>query len=167
MSRRQQAVRAWLEQTATPVVILDARRRLVFANRGCTELTGFAVDDLLGCTAEYACGDDSAEARTIANSVCPPADVFDGHTVRVAVDIPHRSGAPVARLVTFHPLTNDEGTVERVLVVMSPIDKPFPPPAMSPSQQLHAELAALRKSLRRRYGFGSLIAGDAKSAGPD
>ncbi|MBW3543047.1 MAG: sigma 54-interacting transcriptional regulator, partial [Planctomycetes bacterium] len=72
--------------------------------------------------------------------------------------VPRRDGQPITRMVAFFPLTGAEGDVESVLGALLPLERGKLPVEPTLAQELHAELAALRASLRQRFGFDTVVA---------
>ncbi|MCA9113708.1 MAG: sigma 54-interacting transcriptional regulator [Planctomycetaceae bacterium] len=156
--RRPSGSDSWLKETSSPVFLVDDLRRLRFFNQGCEELTGWKSDDLTGRECEYVTGADPAEPESLLGSLAPPPQVLEGQQLAVPAYIPHRTQSPAARTILFLPLLNESGGVDSVLGLIVEI----PPPAgfgrSGLSAQLHAELAALRNSLRRKYRVENVIA---------
>lgn len=147
----------WLADAATPLFLLDARRKVLFFNHGCEVLTGWSAGDVIGQVCDYVSEPDHSQVESLTGSLCPPPDVFDGREQTVPVFLLTRSGEKLARLTKFIPLTGDDGSVDRVLGIISPIPEPPRPLANSPDRRLHAELAALRADIRKRYDVTSLV----------
>jgi two-component system response regulator HydG len=61
-------------------------------------------------------------------------------------------------LLLFHPLRNADTETHSTIGLISPIDTPTMGSEDSPSQKLHAELAALRHTIRQRYGIQAYVA---------
>ena len=156
-SRRRTFVGAWLNAARTPMYLLDDRRRVVFFNAGCEKLTGWTAEDVTGHVCEYAVDDSDEHIDDLTCSLCPPPDVFEGEPRSIAAFVSTRDGRTHSRLLNFFPLTDDEGGIRFVLGVMTEVGQPAAPSEDSPSRMLHAELSALRSSLRRRFNIGTLI----------
>ena len=147
-----------LTDISTPVFLLDAQRRFQFFNRGCEELTGWSAQEIVGTSCEY---DSSAEPGTreaLAESICPPPEVYGGRPASVPAYIAHRDQSTAARILNFIPLLNESNRVTRVLAFASPIEQSPQMAETSAAQELHAELAALRGMLRQRYGIRGFVA---------
>jgi DNA-binding NtrC family response regulator len=157
-SRRKADLEATLAASDTPAFQLDEKRRLRFFNAGCERLTGWSAEDMLGLTCDYASASDPDSAATLANSLCPPPEVFEGRPTRVPVFLIDRQGSSHARLIDFLPLLDESGHTNAVLGVVIGIDQPTRQVVDSPAQQMHADLASLRQELRQRYGLQSFIA---------
>lgn len=155
-SRRGQKLEPRLNAAETPVFLLDAHRKLVFVNEGCARLTGWPVEDVVGRVCEYTSDADPHSIEALTNSLCPPPDVLAGRELTVPAYLRHRNGSSVARLVHFFPLKDQQGQLKNVLGVLTSIHQPTRGADPGPAHKLHAELAAIRISLRRRYGIHSL-----------
>jgi DNA-binding NtrC family response regulator len=147
----------WLADAATPLFLLDARRKVLFFNHGCERLTGWKAGDVIGQVCDYVSEPDPSQVESLTGSLCPPPEVFEGHEQAVPAFVITRSGEKLARLTKFIPLSNNDGSVERVLGVISTIPDPPRPLANTPDRQLHAELAAIRADLRKRFEVTSLV----------
>lgn len=148
----------WLADAATPLFILDAEHCVAAFNAGCEALTGWAAAEVVGEKCHYGSAAESPSAATLADSLCPPPEVFAGAELAAPVCLVNKQGEALRRLLHFYPLLDDEGGVHGVLGIILPIEQPRPAPEISPARQLHAELAAVRHSLRTRFGPNSLVA---------
>lgn len=148
-----------LSTVATPVFAFDSRRRLVFFNRACEQLTGWTSDDVLLRTAEHRTDGGDSEVDSLVNSLCPPPESLEGRPAHVPVHVRIRDREPVARHIDFEPLTNADGSVSMIIGFVRVLDAtPSEPLVRRGVARFHAELAALRASLRRRYGRDGLLA---------
>lgn len=156
-SRRKARLETLLNGVGTPVFLLDAARRVLFFNAGCETLTGWPADDVVGQVCDYVTEADPQQVESVTGSLCPPPEVFSGSPTSVPAYLTLRNGRSAARLLNFYPLVGAAGEVETVLGVIAPIEQPKQHTETTPAQQLHAELAALRISLRQRYGLKLLV----------
>lgn len=147
-----------LRETAIPLFLLDHARRVVFFNSGCERLTGSAASDVVGKVCEYSSVDGTSQPDAVAAVFCPPPEVLRGEPADVPAFLPQQDGDPLPRLVRFQPLVDTAGTVSGVLGFILPIPPPVQSIETTPSRQLHAELAALRIELRRRFGMRTFVA---------
>lgn len=145
-------------ESSTPLFLLDAKRRLLLFNLGCRELTGWAFEDLPRQPCDYVSEADPSSAEAVLAVCAPPAEVFQGQTAEVPAYIPHRMEAPTPGRVRFIPLLDAEHNVVEVLGQFLASQDHAASPEPSPAQLLHAELAALRHEIRRRYGQDSVVA---------
>lgn len=155
--RRKGRLEAPLAAAATPVFAVDHRRRVIFFNSGCESLTGWTAEEALGALCNYIAHADPARIDSLAGSLCPPPEVFEGNARVVPATIICRDGSALAQLIHFFPLRGAGDVIEQILGILTPIAKSARRVEASPSQQLHAELAALRVTLRQRFGLESLI----------
>jgi len=154
---RKQRLDSMLNLVASPCFVVDADRRLVFANAGCEQITGWPVAELLGRRCELTSGSAAKEPESVTECLAPPQEVFGGERLQVPRYFVHRqTGRSVARLVHFFPLADTDG----VLLVLGVVTE-VPPTRASGSAsiitEVHAELAALRHELRQRYGRDSIV----------
>ncbi len=146
----------WLASTTTPVFILDDRRRVLFFNKGCEQLTGWEAGDVIGQVCDFVSEPDLAQVESFTGALCPPPEVFQGQEQSLPTFLQDRSGNKTSHLIRFFPLTNEDGRVERVLGTFSRIPEPI---SSHPNldRELHAELAALRADLWQHYDISSVV----------
>jgi len=146
----------WLSSTTTPVFVLDDRRRVLFFNVGCEQLTGWSAGDVIGQICDFVSEPDPAQVESLTGALCPPPEVFQGAEQSLPTFLQDRSGNKTSHLIRFFPLTNEVGRVERVLGTFSPIPEPS---SSRPhlDRDLHSELAALRADLWQRYDISSVV----------
>jgi PAS domain S-box-containing protein len=155
--RRKARLETILNAVVTPVFLLDARRKIVFFNTGCERLTGWQADEVLNRTCDYMSEADHTAVEAVTGSFCPPPEVFSGEPASVPAFVVHRDGQEQSRVLHFFPLTSEAGRVENVLGVVALLEAQTKSAIATPAQQLHAELAALRTLLRRRFAAGTLV----------
>lgn len=162
--RRSASVRwvSGLTDSATPVFLLDARRRLLVFNQGCAQWTGWNADDVLGEICDYVTEADSHSVDAVLSACAPPAEVWQGESADVPFFIPHRTESPRAGRIRFQPLLDADRKVVQVWGQFLPPQEPSLAASSTPAQLLHAELAALRQQVRRRYGEESVVADSAQ-----
>jgi len=153
--RRKTTLDAWLNSVVTPIYFIDARRRVRFYNTGCHQLTGWTAGDVLGQVCDYHTEDEGADR--FRGELCPPPSVFQGAGHTVAAFLTHKSGREIACVQECFPLSNPDGEVEGVLVVLSPLEAPRKAPQQSAAQKWHAELASARQSIRQKYRRVSVV----------
>lgn len=156
--RRPSGTDSWLRETTSPVFLVDDRRRLRFFNSGCELLTGWQSADLTGRTCDYASAADPTAPESVLGSLAPPPEVYHGQQMAVPAFVPRRAGSPVPRTIVFLPLKNEAGGIDSVLGLIVEIPPPAGFGSSGLSQQLHAELAALRNTLRQKYRIDEIIA---------
>lgn len=155
-----------LEQTPAPVYVLDAQRRIVFANAALAAWLGVPVEQLLGRVCNYhAGGADPTEAACAG--LCPPPEVLAGKSAGGVVTRLGTAGQPAEeRTAHFLGLPSEAeaaGGCLLVVVATGPREKsPNPqgdaraPEALS-SDWLHAQLRALRASEQGRYPLSQFV----------
>jgi DNA-binding NtrC family response regulator len=137
--------------------LLDKRRQVTIFNRGCEQLTGWAADEIVGGLCDYASPPDDAPLDRLLASLCPPPSVYDGENTQAAAFLPTKTGGSESRMLHHFPMANRDGVIDRVFTFMLPIRNPSVVNRVSAAQKLHAELAALRLSLRQNYGFSTVV----------
>ena len=68
-TRRKGRLDAPLAAAATPVFALDQRRRIVFFNAGCENLTGWTAEDALGTLCNYIAHADPSRIESLADGL--------------------------------------------------------------------------------------------------
>jgi DNA-binding NtrC family response regulator len=137
--------------------LIDQSRRVVFVNSACEQLTGWTSDELIGVVCDFASHVEPADIRSATGTLCPPPSAFDVHPQIVAKQFVHKeSGRSVTLPVYFMPLQDADETVF-VLGVAGDVKIVPKPPDMSLVSDIHAELAALRHSIRERHGFKTIV----------
>ena len=162
---------------SAPVYVVDARRRIVYANEACAAWAGIAVDKLVGRVCYYSAQADLPPADALAAALCPPPAVLDGARATVLLhagvsELLHVEGSdlPVSRWCQFIPIRDAAGQLDAVLALVDPCDAELP--AIAPDQALtddaprrsdpdtpaalHDWLARFQARERRRYRLGSL-----------
>lgn len=148
-----------VRESPTPCFMVNARRQVVLFNRGCEALTGWTAEEIIGQRAEHVTEGDAHTVAAVLAAFVPPPAVWQNEAVRQAVDLPHRTGEPQPRLIHFWPiLDEDQKSVTAALGCITAVPTPAYSPPQSIAQRLHAELAALRNTLRRTYGEKNVVA---------
>ena len=156
--KKKSRLESWLKSATTPVFLVSATRRVLFFNAGCEQLTGWTADEVVGEVAEYVSESESQSLPTMVNALCPPPEVLAGREQDVPVFVPHKNGSPAAKLVRFIPVMEAADRVTSVLGIISelPVTPSHQPTSLA--LRYHAELSALRWSLKQRYGLKTVIA---------
>jgi DNA-binding NtrC family response regulator len=156
--KKKPRLETWLKSATTPVFLVSAARRVLFFNAGCEQLTGWTADEIVGELVEFGSDVEPHSLRSLVTALCPPPEALAGRELDVPVFVPTKSAAPVAKLIRFIPIRDEHDRTTSVLGLISPL--PAPPKDQPPSLSLryHAELSALRWSLRQRYGWNTVIA---------
>ncbi len=148
------AWRAFFHQSATPVFVLGATRRLRYANPAWERLAGTPLADALGLVCS---GRPSASA--LAAAMAPTPDALAGrpdHARRAAP--PHRHGPPWWD-VTFAPLAGETGLVG-VVGFVAVVGEAVPAAA----RKITPVMAAVRDRHAHAWGF-DVLAGESLAAG--
>jgi len=159
LSRSRSRIGSLLADTTTAAFAVDSKRRVIFFNRGCQELTGWKEDEVLGQTCEYHTESDYELLAAVTSLLAPPVEVLRGKPVVTPVYFLRKTGESLPRLIHFFPLFEDQAkkSVEAAIGLIGPLEKVAGAPPITPAHQLHAELSALRISLRQRYGLKTLV----------
>ena len=158
MPRRRGGLPTWFSESTTPVYALDSRRVVVFFNKGCESLTSWAAADVVGKTCDYASEPDRNDPESLLSALCPPPEVWTGETVACPVTLPVRGAAPICCRGWYLPLAGAAPTDLKVIGWLSRAAAPGPAIAPRTAPEWHAELAAVRSTLRERYRIDTLIA---------
>ena len=156
-TRARKRLETWLGHVSTPVFLLGADRVVAWVNDECCRLTGWPVEQLVGQRCDYTSDADPSSVESCTACFCPPPDLADRDSLQVPVDVVCRDGRTEPRLLHFFALRDEDGRLVSTLGLIALIEQPVATTTTSPAQQLHAELAALRSSLRQQYAASSLI----------
>lgn len=156
-TRTTRRLEVWLKDTDQALFVLNAQRRLVFFNRGSERLTGWSASDLLGQKCNYVSESDPNSVAALLAALAPPPGVWSGRLEQVPVNIPCRGIPALPRIVYYFPLADEDQDVKAMLGIIAPLPDPPISLQVPAAQLLHAELAVLRQTIRRRYGDGNLI----------
>ncbi|MGD9646959.1 MAG: helix-turn-helix domain-containing protein [Pirellulales bacterium] len=160
-----------LASVAAPVYVVDARRRIIFANEALAAWTGAPVEQIVGRVCYFCADSDSPPREALAAALCPPPAVLDGARANVQLHVGTAAGAS-ARWCQFVPLRGADGQFEAALALVDPweadpvargsfktgietVSAADPDSAVA----LHDWLAKFQAAQRRRYRLASL-AGD-------
>ena len=147
-----------MHSTATPVFALDRKRGIVFFNEGCEKLTGWLQEEVWGEVCDYDSSGPEGDLEALTGALAPPPIVYaENRQASVPAYLSAKHGPPQARMIHFFPLANAQRQVVLVLGLVAELQKPAAGHPASPAQELHAELAALRLGLRRKFGQATLI----------
>lgn len=156
-TRTTRRLEVWLKDTDLALFVLNAQRRLVFFNHGSERLTGWTAPDLLGQKCDYVSEPDPQTTAALLAALAAAPEVWNGTLCEVPTNIPRRTESPLSRMVYYFPLADADQDVQAILGIIAPVPETPIPPSSNGAQRLHAELAVLRQTVRRRYGDGSLI----------
>lgn len=156
--KKKSRLETWLRSATTPVFLVATSRRVLFFNAGCEQLTGWSADEVIGEVVEFCAEADPHCLRALTAALCPPPEVLAGRELDVPVYLPNKSGPPTPRLIRFIPIREAKERLSSVLGIILPLPSPPAAQPTPPAMKYHAELSALRWSLRQRYGLKSVIA---------
>jgi transcriptional regulator with PAS, ATPase and Fis domain len=159
------AVLRALERSCAPVYVLDAQRRIVFANAALATWVGLPAEQFLGRPCHYhAGGQDALEAACAG--LCPPPEAFVGASETALVFRPATEDRPAEqRRARCLPLPSADGGDPWLLVVVDPpaSEGAAAAPAVVPSalpvrpEWLHAQLQALRSAEQAHYALARFV----------
>lgn len=156
--KKKSRLETWLKSAATPVFLISVSRRVLFFNTGCEQLTGWTADEIVGEVVEFGSDGEPTSLRMLITALCPPPEALAGRELDVPVFMPNKAGGHAAKLVRFIPIRGSHDQVTCVLGLISSLPAPPMDQTQSLSLRYHAELSALRWSLRQRYGLKTVIA---------
>ncbi len=147
----------WISNSGTPVFLVDPDRRLALFNQGCTEWTGWTAEEVLSRVCDYVTEPDSHDLAAVLAVCAPPPQAWQGQSVEVRAWLPHRSAPPRQVCIRFLPMLGSDGQVAAVWGEIAMTEALAAAAPTSIALALHAELGALRQSLRHRFGNEALI----------
>src|SRR5262245_14690832 len=101
----------WLGNTALPVYVLDAERRVVAFNAGCETLTGWQAAEVLGVMCQYTSAADLAGPAALAASLCPPPEAAASEMFGAPAYVWHKEGRVIPRMLQFFRLRDGKGRI--------------------------------------------------------
>jgi DNA-binding NtrC family response regulator len=132
-------------------------RRISFFNAGCQTLTGFSADEVLGVRCEFVTDLQENSPESLAASLCPPAAAFEGRVASLTTQLVRKEGDREPHSLNLIPLLDEDGALASVLGVIGGAEVADCVAPIEPAQDLHAQLAALRLFLSRRFATKSLV----------
>src|SRR5262245_31121899 len=147
---------AVLKRAREPVLLLDARCRIVHVNRAWEELTGRSAEEAIGLECRPHGPSRGGDLDSLGASFCPPPEAIAGQPAGGATLIVHESGERLWRRVDYWPFHDTSGSLVGLLGIVRPREAQAPFPD-SDSQRLRADLLELRERLRERHGSDALI----------
>ncbi|MEX2170696.1 MAG: sigma 54-interacting transcriptional regulator [Pirellulales bacterium] len=165
-AKRFKLQRSWTElltTVSTPLLLVDANRRVAFANQPLGDWIGLPLDEIIGRLVEYHSEptDEDTERRAgILTELCPPPAALAGVRTRGTLSCLSRDGRLRHRRGEFLPLEVAETFA--VLAILEPRDLAPEEVAGSLSvvtgaDSLHRQLRQLRRDQAKRYSVASLV----------
>ncbi len=149
-----------LDRSVDPIYVLDARRRIIFANEACAQWTRQSLDELLSAECRYHSMSDETGAVPVAATLCPPPEVFTGHATSVPITF-ESDGGERSRIVDFVPLIDPDGEVIAVMATArwakASTTADTLDGSLTSAEQLHARIEAFRRAQRQQYHVDRLI----------
>lgn len=148
--RKRNLLDAILTESQSAVCVLDSERRIRFFSPGMATLTGWNADEIEGLACNQSPSPNASNADLLTTALSPSLSVFDGTIQVIDTVLPRKTGTSFRAHVCFVPINDTDGSVRRILVLCDP-DRSKSVAQASLSQQLHAEITALRIEFRRRF----------------
>ncbi len=149
----------WLSETSTPLFLLDEKRKVLFFNQGCEALTGWTAADTIGKVCDYVSQGTTEDVSGLLGSLCPPPDILDSLSQTVPATIITKKGGALPRSIHFFTLGAESGQEVHVLGIIGPrIERASPSETIVSTRELHAELNAIRSTLRKNFRIDVIIA---------
>jgi DNA-binding NtrC family response regulator len=144
-----------------PIYVVDAERKVAFANAACLAWTGLSEEELVGRRCDYHSHPRPEPAAEIAAALCPPPEVFRGQTLLSEIALPTRSEAEPRR-AEFLPLGEAGEESAGVLVWVGVPGRETGGGKAEAGREwepgyLHHCLRELRRRERQRYALPHLI----------
>jgi len=143
-------------RAASPVFLLDADSRLVYANPALESLTGHANSALEGLSCRPSGLPQSDDLAGLGGSLAPPPEAAAGHPCSIETLILRAGGERVWMRAEFWPLHDSRGQTLGTFAMLRERTAPAHPP-LSVERRLQADLRALRDRLAERHGIDTLI----------
>lgn len=153
--RRRNLLDAILADSASAVCVLDGERRIRFFSPGMEQLTGWQASEVEGLPCTRGIAERGAEVDLLTASLLPAMPVLEGALESLSTVLPRKNGSSVKAQLTFLPVLDDGGSVVRILIHCDARRRGNTTASLS--QQLHAEVTALRIEFRRRFAAESFI----------
>ncbi len=137
------------QNSADPIFLVNAARRVVFFNQACESLFGVPREQVLGLECRYQEAKEAGSPSSVAASLVPPPEALTGQAATCQVLIHAADGARAWRAIDFIPLNYPDHTVSAVLGRIRQVDQDSsPPPETEPLRQAYARL---RQRLFERF----------------
>jgi transcriptional regulator of acetoin/glycerol metabolism len=147
-----------LERASTPILALDARQVIVFANPALQEWLGLTAEQLLGRRCDYRAATDDPIAAACA-ALCPPPEAFTGQVTAGAVSRLAGPDRPFERRpARFVRISGEQPDESLLLVIVNlEVTATNQPTSHQSAERLHATLTRLRSELGQRYHISQLL----------
>lgn len=147
-----------LADAASPILALDASRKIVFVNRALEEWLGVEGGQLLGRQCQYR-ADHADELAAVCAALCPPPEAFSGTAAEGFVSRLAGPDRPferrIARYIRLGPQESTGSLL--LLLVKSDVAEPLENAATGSADTLHAALIQLRSDLGKRFHISQLL----------
>ncbi len=146
------------------VMILNNNRHVIFYNKACERMLGYARDEVMNestvCYQLFQCQDEQGRPMTGKN--CVGSQIFEGTTngARQRVLLKRKDGRRTWAEVVFTPLKDANGKLEMVLAVMRDINqvKHREEEIRESAEVIRKQLQQYQAELTQKYGFDQIVA---------
>ena len=150
-----------LEQASQPIYLVDHDRKIVFCNARAAAWLGCSVEEATELKCHYHSSDQVSIEEQMGAGLCPPPECFDGEPRKgwIATMTEGRPGP--FRHSYFHPLQDERGQTQAVLVVADRDEVKIPaselPQDTRDTDYLHAAIRQMRSEAQRRFQLDRLV----------
>lgn len=144
------------QRAASPIYVLDAASRIVYANAALENLTGQPSATLIGLVCRASGLPQTDDLVSLGGSLAPPLETANGLPAGVETLIVKTGGERFWMRAEFWPLRDGRGQAAGTFCLLRDRTTPSHSPP-SRDRRLQAELRELRDRLAERHGFDSLI----------
>ncbi len=152
-----------LNDSQTPVYLVDDNRRIVFCNRACSRWLGVEAENLLGQQCVYHSPPEGDSTAAVAARLCPPPQALAGQPQATRIVKMTPDGRSIYRWARFLPLYDGDDESAAVIAVMETSDcLPDAPPsatnvAAAADTAVHEQLRQFRQRQGERFAVDSLL----------
>lgn len=152
-----------LDGRAAAVYVVDAQRRIVFANAACGQWVGLDPAELVGQECRYHSGESPSPAVAAAAALAPPPEALQGQLWTAPVAPPQAPADAPPRGVLFVPVAGEgeEGPLIVAVAAVAAADWSLPEPPRTRDAtelaDLHGRVQRARRQLRRWYHVDRLV----------
>ncbi len=147
-----------LQRSAAAVYALDAQLRLVYANSAWEQLTGRSAPGAVGKTLNELDGEPSETEGPVVrpSALEPPPEAREGRACSGPVALGDERMGTAPSQADFWPQLDRRGRLTMILAQIRPAGSASSLP-VSPTQELLAQLNALRLTISNRRGIDALV----------
>ncbi len=169
MARRRDglpALRRLVEETTTPLALIDDQGRITYCNTALAELLGVAPDELIGQPCRQPLSETTSRAALAAAALAPPIGEAHLDSLRRDISLTLADGQLAVRRASFVAMASapsEHADPSHTLVFIESEDRAAEraqysdPLAVPDPQRLQLEVGRFRQQVAARYGIASLI----------